>query len=220
VSECIFYILIQTKKNIKFSFVHKIKGYTTTNECLAELLECIVEAVGLELLLIVTSYKGGSNITEGTALHLCQAVFTGVNRKVHPSNVPLFAAFESYRIPLLTAIISQVCPSYSHTILSMFLSYMDGRGPSGKLSDEQKLGLISALNRTSFDLKHDATLQEFSSYIDFVTQNLSNSISSTKKSTDLHMGFILKYIESIDNVMRGCNFEEVSKVEIRARASF
>ena len=190
------------------SFCHKIGGYSTTNEAMAELLECIVEMVGLELLLIITSYKGGQGITVDTANHMCQAVFTGINRKVHDSNPILFKAFEESRVPLLKAIIAQVCPDYSSTILSMFLSYMDGRGPSGKLSDAQKLQLIGALDRMSFDLEDADTLREFSAWIDFVTTNLSNSVSAAKKASDINMEFALTYISSIDNVMRGCNFEE------------
>jgi hypothetical protein len=190
------------------TFVHKINGYSTTNECLCETLECVVEAIGLELLLIATSYKGGENLSGETAERTIQAAYAGIMRVVHDSNAPLFAAFQKARIPLLTSLLGQMCPHYAPAALGMFVSRMDGRGTGGKPSDDQKLFLCQTLSCISMDFRHGDTLKEFSSWISFVTQLLSNSVAAIKKSNDLQTQFSLAYIKLIDSVMRGGNFEE------------
>jgi len=190
------------------TFVHKINGYSTTNECLCETLECVIEAIGLELLLIATSYKGGENLSEETAERTIQAAYAGIMRIAHESNAPLFSAFQASRIPLLTSLLGQMCPHYAPAALGMFVSRMDGRGTGGKPSDDQKLFLCQTLSCISMDFKHGQTFKEFSSWVSFVTQLLSNVVAAIKKSNDIHTKFCLAYIQLIDSVMRGGNFEE------------
>ncbi|GMH59723.1 hypothetical protein TL16_g02889 [Triparma laevis f. inornata] len=189
------------------SFVHKINGYSTTNETLCEVLECCVEIVGLELLIIATSYNGGENISAETAEKIIQAAYAGILREVM-GNEPLFVAMQKKRIPLLTAMLGQMCPNYASTALRLFVHWMDGRGTGGMPTDEQKLCLCRSLSCISIDFTSSESLTEFSSWISFVTQLLSNSVAAIKKSSDMPTKFSAHYLDLIDMVMRGGNFEE------------
>lgn len=189
------------------SFVHKINGYSTTNETLCEVLECCVEIVGLELLIIATSYNGGENISAETAEKIIQAAYAGILREVM-GNEPLFVAMQKKRIPLLTAMLGQMCPNYASTALRLFVHWMDGRGTGGMPTDEQKLCLCRSLSCISIDFTSWESLTEFSSWISFVTQLLSNSVAAIKKSSDMPTKFSAHYLDLIDMVMRGGNFEE------------
>jgi hypothetical protein len=190
------------------SFAHQISGYTTTNEALSELLECVVEVVGLELLLICTGYEGGDALPADIASNVILAAYVGILREIHPSNPLLFAEFQKVRIPILTGLLGQMCPKYAPVALKQFQKEMDGLGNTGMPSPTQKLFLCDTLSCISMDFADMSTLTEFSKFLSFVTTQLSNSVQTIKKTNDLPTQFAIQYIKLLDEVFRGGNFEE------------
>ena len=181
---------------------------STTNEALCEVLECVVESVGLELLLITTSYTGGSALPENVAARVIQAAYAGILREVAPSNPILFESFQKSRIPMLTAMLGQMCPKYAHVALQMFVKEMDGLGTAGTPSDTQKLFLCDTLSCISMDFTLPDTMSEFSNWLTFTTTLLGNAVARTKKASDIDSQFVRQYVKLLDEVFRGGNFEE------------